>query len=283
MTRLIFLLLPFIACGQTAVKYNGVPVAAKKSINPDTVIHVFLVKGQSNSYGYQSPITSAAAKYKVVSSAQKIWDSTAFVNLNLNTNNNQQPAGEKDGNVAHSAIFAYEYAAACKSPVYIVQFSKDGAYMYSHASFSNFNVNAVGAKALYTRGKTWDQRAIAALPANAKVEALIWYQGESDAQNQTYVSAYKANTIAFFDSVRSYTGKPNLPIYMMQLHKDLTLVSFPLRDSIIRIQKEIAARDPFIKLITVDDLPLYGDNVHLTTAAQTALGLRIIAYLKKYY
>ena len=56
------------------------------------------------------------------------------------------------------------------------------------------------------------ERANASLRSGGKIKALLWYQGESDTQNQTDANLYKERLYKFFIDIRNDLNSPNLPI-----------------------------------------------------------------------
>ncbi|KAL4595126.1 hypothetical protein ACB092_12G069000 [Castanea dentata] len=59
------------------------------------------------------------------------------------------------------------------------------------------------------------ERANASLRSGGKINALLWYQGESDTQNQTDANLYKERLCKFFIDIRNDLNSANLPIIQL--------------------------------------------------------------------
>ncbi|KAM4069013.1 hypothetical protein ACB094_12G056900 [Castanea mollissima] len=111
------------------------------------------------------------------------------------------------------------------------------------------------------------ERADASLRSGGKIEALLWYQGESDTQDQTDANMYKERLYNFFTSIRSDLNCPNLPIIQVALASGYN----PTLEEIVRaVQLENDL--PNLQTVDAKGLPLEGDRLHLSTPAQVQLG-----------
>ncbi|XP_075650611.1 putative carbohydrate esterase At4g34215 [Castanea sativa] len=111
------------------------------------------------------------------------------------------------------------------------------------------------------------ERADASLRSGGKIEALLWYQGESDTQDQTDANMYKERLYNFFTNIRSDLNCPNLPIIQVALASGYN----PTLEEIVRaVQLENDL--PNLQTVDAKGLPLEGDRLHLSTPAQVQLG-----------
>jgi hypothetical protein len=70
------------------------------------------------------------------------------------------------------------------------------------------------------------RRVQASLQNGGTIQALLWYQGESDTERQEDAKSYKAKLDKFFLDVRDDLQSPMLPIIQVRFHLDLVLVQF---------------------------------------------------------
>ncbi|KAF3956655.1 hypothetical protein CMV_018243 [Castanea mollissima] len=110
------------------------------------------------------------------------------------------------------------------------------------------------------------KRTQASVQNGGTIQALLWYQGESDTESQEDAKSYKAKLEKFFLDVRDDLQSPMLPIIQVALASG----SGPF----IEIVREAQMGIDLMNLRTIDakGLPLELDNLHLTTAAQVQLG-----------
>uniref|UniRef100_A0A2N9F5X4 Sialate O-acetylesterase domain-containing protein n=1 Tax=Fagus sylvatica TaxID=28930 RepID=A0A2N9F5X4_FAGSY len=110
------------------------------------------------------------------------------------------------------------------------------------------------------------RRVQASLQNGGTIQALLWYQGESDTERQEDAKSYKAKLDKFFLDVRDDLQSPMLPIIQVALASGL--------GPFMEIVREGQMGIDLMNLRTVDakGLPLEPDGLHLTTAAQVQLG-----------
>ncbi|KAF3951759.1 hypothetical protein CMV_022622 [Castanea mollissima] len=110
------------------------------------------------------------------------------------------------------------------------------------------------------------KRAQASVQNGGTIQALLWYQGESDTESQEDAKSYKAKLQKFFLDVRDDLQSPMLPIIQVALASG----SGPLIEIVREAQMGIDLMN--LRIIDAKGLPLEPDNLHLTTAAQVQLG-----------
>ncbi|OIW14893.1 hypothetical protein TanjilG_30612 [Lupinus angustifolius] len=110
------------------------------------------------------------------------------------------------------------------------------------------------------------KRVKASLNDGGSVQALLWYQGESDTLNINDAQSYKRRVHKFFLDVRNDLQSPLLPIIQVALASG--------QGSYIDIVREAQLDIDLQNLRTVDALGLSLEpmGLHLTTQAQVKLG-----------
>lgn len=136
-----------------------------------------------------------------------------------------------------------------------------------------------------TTGPRWREmvdvyaRAVAALPNTGdtlNVRAFVWIQGESDCIVEAHSLAYGANLTAFIAAVRSFFGKPLLPVWIVRLSATLGPPFGTYVNNVIAAQNAVAAADPHVHIVAPPS-PLQGDNIHFTAAGLVAIGHTLAA------
>ncbi|XP_024402321.1 probable carbohydrate esterase At4g34215 [Physcomitrium patens] len=119
------------------------------------------------------------------------------------------------------------------------------------------------------------QRTKAALEKGGTLKALLWYQGESDAVEKSLADHYEQRLVTFFNHVRTDLNNHNLPIIQVAINWPAA----PHPEYVNKVRSaQRAALDHVKHLHLVDalGLPLLSDHIHLTTEAQTELGLMLL-------
>ncbi|KAK4777993.1 hypothetical protein SAY87_018180 [Trapa incisa] len=113
--------------------------------------------------------------------------------------------------------------------------------------------------------------------AGGEIKALIWYQGESDTENQRDAEAYRANMERFIHNFRQDLGLPSLPIIQVAIASGDSRYIERVREAQLGIDL------PNVVCVDAKGLPLKEDHLHLTTEAQVRLGLMLAeAYLNNF-
>jgi hypothetical protein len=128
----------------------------------------------------------------------------------------------------------------------------------------------------------WDdalRRARAAAPAGT-VKAILWHQGESDA-NPANASLYDERLRSLIARFRAELGDPSLPFLIGQLGR---FPGRPWNESFERIDaahRRVAAEVANVAFVPSEGLADNGDNLHFNADAARELGRRYAAaYLK---
>lgn len=114
------------------------------------------------------------------------------------------------------------------------------------------------------------------------IKALLWHQGESDA-NEASILLYEDKIKSLFTSLRSKSGKPDLPIVMGELgdfgHKDDA--TWKLLNALMH---QLETTDKNLKVVSSAGLHHKGDNLHFDSEGQRSMGKRYAdAYLAHFY
>ncbi|XP_009761873.1 putative carbohydrate esterase At4g34215 [Nicotiana tabacum] len=110
------------------------------------------------------------------------------------------------------------------------------------------------------------RRTEAALQGGGKLQALLWYQGESDTQTLEDAKLYKFRLKRLFKSVRRDLQSPTLPVIQVALASSLG----PYKGQVRKAQLGINL--PNVRTVDAKGLPVGMDYVHITTLAQVHLG-----------
>ncbi|KAG2571748.1 probable carbohydrate esterase At4g34215 [Panicum virgatum] len=110
-----------------------------------------------------------------------------------------------------------------------------------------------------------------------EIEAVLWYQGESDAESDAAAAAYRGNIERLIANVRADLGMPQLPFIQVALASGDKRNIEKVRSAQFRVNLP--------NVVTVDamGLALNEDNLHLTTESQVKLGNMLAeAYIKNF-
>jgi hypothetical protein len=111
-----------------------------------------------------------------------------------------------------------------------------------------------------------------------KVKGILWYQGETDAGRADSAEAWRAAFEALVSQFRQDLNDPRLPIVIVQLADPPSpQVSAPKTyPSWAAIQAVQAGPLPAcVAMVPARGLPMKPDELHLTTAAQRVVGVRL--------
>ncbi len=104
-----------------------------------------------------------------------------------------------------------------------------------------------------------------------KIKAILWHQGESDA-NAVRIPLYKDNLIKLFTMFRDITGEKNLPVLIGELGSYSNTKATWLQ--INEVIHEYTMKDKHATYITTNDFVHVGDTVHFNSAGQRMMGER---------
>jgi hypothetical protein len=105
-----------------------------------------------------------------------------------------------------------------------------------------------------------------------KFIGMAWMQGETDASNSEWAAAYETNLALLLAAMRADFNAPNLPVVLGQIaHTGAYPYSLEVRTA----QAAVAAADPLVELIGLDDQPLDTDGIHFTAEGVMVMGARM--------
>ncbi|KAL8141089.1 hypothetical protein V2J09_007110 [Rumex salicifolius] len=120
------------------------------------------------------------------------------------------------------------------------------------------------------------RRARASARDGGIIEAVIWFQGESDTENEADATSYGQKLLTLFSDWRTDLQDPLLPIILVAIASG----EGPFIQKVREAQLDIS----LLNVIVVDamGLPLGPDHLHLTTQAQVHLGEKLGRALLKF-
>ncbi|TVU13376.1 hypothetical protein EJB05_40428 [Eragrostis curvula] len=141
---------------------------------------------------------------------------------------------------------------------------------------------AVGGTAIreWARGERLYEQMIVRSRAAAEcgeIQAVLWYQGESDAESDHATAVYRENVEKLINNVREDLGMPQLPFIQVALASGNKRNIEKVRSAQFSVN--------LLNVVTVDamGLPLNEDHLHLSTGAQVKLGEMLAeAYINKF-
>ena len=226
-------------------------------VNPTSadITDLVLVTGQSNALGADTLFDPAldgpdnrtfawTDNGWQVADLHQIWDQGWFPRADLDTgpsNNLSLHFGKQVTSRDSNRVVGFILATAPGQPI---------SHWQSDGDFFNSIRNKVS-------------QAINALPSKARVDAILWHQGESDGQDDP---AYGAALYGLIDAFRSESWYgPNLPFICGET------ASLPVNRQLNRLNSD---NDPSTACIAAEGLETRGDNVHFSASALRTIGRR---------
>ncbi|XP_052188557.1 probable carbohydrate esterase At4g34215 [Diospyros lotus] len=99
-----------------------------------------------------------------------------------------------------------------------------------------------------------------------RIEAVLWYQGESDTVNLTEAKLYKRRLRHFVEHLRADLRSPQLPVILVALASGQGPYIEKVREA------QLGTHLPNVKCVDAKGLQLVPDHLHLSTAGQVRLG-----------
>jgi hypothetical protein len=129
------------------------------------------------------------------------------------------------------------------------------------------------------RGMLRRARAAQATSPGGQIDALLWYQGETDALDEGAAEAYEGALDSLLTSLRADLGQPELPVLLVNVggvEAKLPRLA-RVRAAVAAVARGQRARGLLGGLVDAEGSALRADNLHLTAAAQMELGGRLAA------
>lgn len=109
--------------------------------------------------------------------------------------------------------------------------------------------------------------------AGGKVKGMLWYQGESDA-NEKAAPGFRRKFESFVKAVRSDFGQPDLPFYYVQIGRHISDTNAKEWNQVQEAQRLAEASIPNSAMVVSADLSL-DDAIHLSTPDLKRLARRL--------
>ena len=104
------------------------------------------------------------------------------------------------------------------------------------------------------------------------VKAMVWMQGEADADMEHAAIRYANNLRALVDCVRAELRDDQLPVVIGEIATETE--KHPWSDVVRAAQKQVADEDENIHLVTTKDIPIGSDGAHFDGISDLRLGKR---------
>ena len=259
---------------------------------PTTDLDVWVLAGQSNMQGAGPLKRTQAADEDVwcFSSAgnwepaqeplHRLWESYAKAHQNLmrpapgtegSEISDEEYARRDDENRTHGAglgiAFANAWRAATGNPTGVIAAAHGGTSL----DHWHQNLKSEGTESLY--GAMLDR----IKRAGGNLKGILWYQGESDTGEGIYAT-YAERFDAWVQAVRRDTGRPDLPVLVVQLSRLVIPDDAPEAakawEAIREAQRTLPERTANTDVAPAIDLDL-SDNIHVGTPGLIRLGQRL--------
>ncbi|KAE8725732.1 putative carbohydrate esterase [Hibiscus syriacus] len=113
------------------------------------------------------------------------------------------------------------------------------------------------------------KRGMESLKEGGAIQAILWYQGESDTVTKEDADAYQGNLVQLIQDLRFDLNLPSLPFMVVALASGEGKYVETVRNGQMGIKMEN------VKCVDAKGLPLNVDHLHLTTIAEVKLGLKL--------
>jgi hypothetical protein len=176
--------------------------------------------------------------------------------------------------MAGAIAFGNALATALSIPIGVLDYAADSSYLHNYSSNSWLPIT----NAPYVAFK-----AGALTGLDGKLEAIVWVQGESDVIQNATQAQYYADLGTLFTAFRTDSGQSSLPIVMVTLGRwlnDVRVTNTNIQD--VRLAQVQKCADADVYRVDRMDLPLSGDDLHLSGPGFETLGTRcaqVVSYL----
>jgi len=223
-----------------------------------------VISGQSNATGRGAISETSFAATPTVSNVQ-IFNSNGFswATLQAGVNN----AALDSNSLGLEMNLAKQFISLSGKNLNLVKSTADGTSMTSWTSTNNNFINLQAAmKRAY-----WQLE-----DAGYVVKPFfIWYQGESDAQDNSLAASYAGNLQTFLTQILNINGFQQAPTFVVQTHQS---PAYSGTDTVRAAQLTTTMTTPFsayTRLVEIDDIVDHLDQNHVKADTLNALGNRI--------
>jgi lysophospholipase L1-like esterase len=138
---------------------------------------------------------------------------------------------------------------------------------------------AVGGTSLnhWVKGADLYEKAVARANIAAQagtIKGVLWHQGESDSDSQTYAGRYETRLTRMFKDLRADLDSPNLPIVIGQLGEFVSPEKHPYVGTVRAAIDHIPTVVPNVGEASSAGLGDKGDKLHFSAEAQRVMGVR---------
>jgi hypothetical protein len=254
-------------------------------------LDILVVAGQSNALGYQSyvvdPTTHKNVFTETHSAADKkvllMWNESGVPTSGANPvplDTPQALAGAPSPVFGPEVGLARTLYAAGHRHLLIVKVAFSGSSLAV-----NWQLGSPDFQALVTSVQNAESWATSH-GWRPSIGAFYWMQGETDAMSSSWASSYRSNLTTFFTTVRKQLDfDKTTPIVVGEIDLHDYIAFETLHDcssptcapqmrwnaEVMAAQRAVAAKDVFV--VSTSRLSRYDDFLHLTDAAELALGL----------
>lgn len=241
-----------------------------------TRVRVVLIGGQSNADGRADPagLPTSPVNLQLPQDDVSFYVGGALTTLRPLTSGGTQFGPE----ITLGRKLADLYASETGTRVALVKYAVGGSNLYSQWKAGG-DATITGDGPLYVNFQNTVNSGLAALrlaypEASVAIEAMVWFQGESDAvvvDGTNYADQYQVNLTRFIADVRA-TFPENMPFVIGRLSLKQTALDANYRNTIRAAQNAIAAADPRVGIIDTDTFGMKSDNLHFDAAGQQSIG-----------
>jgi len=220
-----------------------------------------IIAGQSNANGYKIESELAEVPSIDPNPKSRIWDINTgrFARIDyVGLNNNQQiyPVGRWGFELS----FAEKYYNDTNKEKYIFKFAKGSTSLYSDWQPTTGYMNV---------GFLTSLKSMILSNKSIKIDSMIWYQGETDAESESTANAYFDNFTIFYNQMTGISELSDMKIYICILNEDSVK---PYYDIVRAKQFEICSTYSNCIALDMNSYPLDSDDNHHTPQAYYDLG-----------
>lgn len=236
---------------------------------------LFVLAGQSNARGFGSTTGTLPASLTGAMSRCWIWNThtSAFENYEATVNSDTVTSGATTPQAwGAEAEFCRQWAAQNAGDVYLVKMGVDSSPL-SDESADPCWLPSAGELYADLSGHISDAvAALNSLSKTASLEAVLYMQGEEDAEDASEAADYEDNLNEFIAAIRADFGSPQTKVILGRVLDRRTY------SSVVRAaQAQVASDDAFVEIVDTDAYPQTSDERHYTAQGLVAFGSDLFA------
>lgn len=248
----------------------GLTAADFSTLKADETIGLFLLVGQSNMKGRGlidlEPVVDPRVKFFHL--GERKWFVAREPLHALGTPDNL--VGNDNSGTGPGTSFAYSVIGKSGDALIgLIPAAEGGVPIRRYAPGEQF----------YLRSLEMVAQAKELAPPKSELRAILWLQGESDAQNAEQIAAYEAQLLDLIDRYRRDLGDPELPFIACTIGSFIAdgarAKRFPFSESINEILLGLPEKREHTACIDARDITGHvGDALHYNADAQLEIGRR---------